>query len=39
MFSAMLVPLEAKEAGCFREVAALYSDNCRQVLLYIHYLL
>ena len=24
-----------REAGCFRQVAALYSDHCRQVPLYI----
>ena len=29
----MLVLFGAKEAGCFREVAALYSDHSRQVQL------
>ena len=34
-FSAILVPFEAREAGCFRdlEVAALHSDNLLQVLV------
>ena len=31
-------PFGAMEAGCFIEVAALYSDHCRQVLLYNHLL-
>ena len=35
-FSAMLVLFGAREAGCFREVAALYSDHYRQVPLYLH---
>ena len=26
----------AREAGCFREVAALHSDHLRQVPLYVH---
>ena len=30
-FSAMLVLFGAREDGCFREVAALYSDHYRQV--------
>ena len=30
----MLVLLEAREAGCFREVAVSYSDHYRQVPLY-----
>ena len=34
MFSAVLVLFGAREAGCFREVAALYSDHYRQALLY-----
>ena len=35
MFSAMLVLLGAREAGCFREVAAMYSDHhiyCTQTI-------
>ena len=32
----MLVPFGAWEAGCYREVAALYSDHYRQVPLYIY---
>ena len=31
----MFVPFGAREAGCFREVAALYSDHLRQVALYL----
>ena len=31
----MLVLLGAREAGCFRQVAALYSDRYRQVPLYM----
>ena len=37
-FSAMLVLFGAREAGCFREVTALYSDHYRQVPLYYHLL-
>ena len=31
MFSAVLVLFGDREAGCFREVAALHSDHYRQV--------
>ena len=34
MLSAVLKIFGAREAGCFREVAALHSDHLRQVLLY-----
>ena len=33
MFSATLGLFGAREAGCFREVAALHSDHLRQVSL------
>ena len=35
MFSAVLVLFGAREAGCCRQVAALYSDHYREVLLYM----
>ena len=33
----MLVLFGAREAGCFREVAALYSDHKWKVPLYCHH--